>query len=203
MTFSFIQFTSNSGNKRISFSIPFYINEKLEFEGEYSHHKKWNGKGYDENGNVIYELINGNGKVKEYYYNCRLRFEGEYLNGKRNGKGKEYDEKGELRFDGYYLYYYKIRGKEYFDDILIFEGEYLNGKGKVYNDGELIFEGEYLNGKRNGKGKEYDYYNGRLIFEGEYLNGKRNGKGKEYYDNDEIYDKLIESADSDSEYVSD
>ena len=28
--------------------------------------KKWNGKGYDENGNVIYELINGNGKVKEY-----------------------------------------------------------------------------------------------------------------------------------------
>ena len=29
--------------------------------------EKWNGKGYDEDGNVIYELNNGNGKVREYY----------------------------------------------------------------------------------------------------------------------------------------
>ena len=27
--------------------------------------KKWNGKGYDENGNIIYELNNRNGKIKE------------------------------------------------------------------------------------------------------------------------------------------
>ena len=32
-----------------------------------------------------------------------MRFEGEYLNGKRNGKGKEYDENGELKFEGEYL----------------------------------------------------------------------------------------------------
>ena len=76
--------------------------------------------------------------------------------------------------------------KEYlgFEDMLMFEGEYLNGKrngkGKEYDwNGKLIFEGEYLNGKRNGNGKEYDN-KGNLIFEGEYLNGKRNGKGKEY-----------------------
>ena len=71
----------------------------------------------------------------------------------------------------------------YHEKILIYEGEYLNGKrngkGKEYDDnGNLIFEGEYLNGKRNGKGKEYDY--NCLIYEGEYLNGQRNGKGKEY-----------------------
>ena len=56
-----------------------------------------------------------------------------------------------------------------------------NGIAKEYLGFEdmLMFEGEYLNGKRNGKGKEYDW-NGKLIFEGEYLNGKRNGKGKEY-----------------------
>ena len=71
----------------------------------------------------------------------------------------------------------------YHKTILIYEGEYLNGKrngkGKEYNDnGRIIFEGEYLNGKRNGKGKEYDY--NHLIYEGEYLNGQRNGKGKEY-----------------------
>ena len=43
-----------------------YLNGKLEYEGEYLYNKKWNGKGYDENGNIIYELFNGNGKVKEY-----------------------------------------------------------------------------------------------------------------------------------------
>ena len=28
------------------------------------------------------------GKGKEYHYNGKLRYEGEYLNGNRNGKGK-------------------------------------------------------------------------------------------------------------------
>ena len=79
----------------------------MEFEGEFRYNKKWNGKGYDENDNIIYELINGNGKVKEYNDYGNLVFEGEYLNGKRNGKGKEY-----------------FYGK------LIFEGEYINGKKK-------------------------------------------------------------------------
>ena len=43
-----------------------YVNDKLEFEGEYLYNKKWNGIGYDKNDNIIYELKNGNGKVKEY-----------------------------------------------------------------------------------------------------------------------------------------
>ena len=45
----------------------------------------------------------GKGKVKEYYYDDKLKFEGEYLNGERNGKGKEYDYNGKLRFEGEYL----------------------------------------------------------------------------------------------------
>ena len=110
----------------------------MEYEGGFLYDKKWNGKGYDENGNIIYELMNGTGKVKEYnrnvkeynVFNGKLEFEGEYSNGKRNGKGKDY-----------------------YDGILIYEGEYLNGKrhgkGKEYNfDGKLLFEGDYLNGKR-------------------------------------------------------
>ena len=107
-----------------------YVNEKLEYEGEYLF-RKYNGKGYDENGNIIYELKNGTGKVKEYIDNGDLiLFEGEYLNGFKHGKGKEYSA-----------------------GSLIFEGEYLNGlrngKGKeYYNTGNLRFEGEYLNGKR-------------------------------------------------------
>ena len=107
----------------------FYINEKLEYEGEFLFDKKYNGKGYDENGNIIYELINGSGKAKEYEDDCQLKYEGEYLNGKRNGKGKEYDLDGKL----------------------IFEGEYLNGEkwnGKYYENRELIAIKEYLNGKK-------------------------------------------------------
>ena len=66
-----------------------YVANRVEFEGEFkSENKKWNGKGYDENSNVIYELINGNGKVKEYYRGGKLKFEGEFLKGIRNGKGR-------------------------------------------------------------------------------------------------------------------
>ena len=66
-----------------------YLNGKLEFEGDYLFDKKFNGKGYDENGNIKYELINGDGKAIIYYEDS-LRFEGEFLKGRRNGKGKLY-----------------------------------------------------------------------------------------------------------------
>ena len=54
----------------------------MEYEGDYVI-KKYNGKGYDEDGNIIYELKNGTGKVKEYDYNGKLEFEGEYLNNEK------------------------------------------------------------------------------------------------------------------------
>ena len=72
-----------------------YIKGKLEYEGEYLFYRKYNGKGYDGNGNIIYELIHGNGKVKEYDGKERLIFDGEYLNGRIwNGIFKKY------KFDG-------------------------------------------------------------------------------------------------------
>ena len=90
--------------------------------------------------------------IKEYDKSGNLLFDGKYIKGKRNGKGKEYH-----------------------NNELIFEGEYLddkkwNGKGKEY-------AGKYLNGERNGKGKEY-FDKGFLVFEDEYFNGK-NGMGKD------------------------
>ena len=115
---------------------------------------------------------------------------GKYIIFEDNGKAKEYEACNNiLIFDGEYKNgKWNGIGKEFNKEELIFEGEYLNGKkngkGKsYYSYGGLKFEGEYLNGKRwNGKGKEYDRY-GKLEFEGEYLNGERNGKGKEYYYN--------------------
>jgi len=163
---------------------------KLKYEGEYLFDQKWSGKGYDINGKVIYELNNGTGKIKEYYDNGQLKFEGDYLNGK--GKVKEYDYKGGILFEGEYKNGKRNgKGKLYFYNYhtvrlsLVFEGEFLNGdiwSGK-YNDEDddhdIIFEGEILNGQITGKAKLY-WVGGKLIFDGEYLNGNRwNGKGRE------------------------
>ena len=69
------------------------------------------------------------------YFNGKIIFEGEYLNGKKwNGNG--YDNHNNI------LYTLK------------------DGNGYVknqYPDGTLNFEGEYINGDRNGKGKEYNF----------------------------------------------
>ena len=49
---------------------------------------RWNGKGYDEQNNIIYEFKNGNSKIKDHDNNGKLTFEEEYLNGKLNGEVK-------------------------------------------------------------------------------------------------------------------
>ena len=95
-------------------------------------------------------------------------------------KGKVYDG-DKLIFEGEYLYGYKFKGKEYLKENLKYEGEYLFNKkwnGRGYNEkGKIAYE---LN---TGTGKVKEHKNGRLIFESEYLNGKRNGKGKIYASN--------------------
>ena len=138
-----------------------YNCDKLVFEGIYSNGKK-------------------SGKGKENDYDKQLKFEGEYLYNYKI-KGKEYIN-GRLEYEGEYLYNKKWTGKGYDENgNIIYKLD--NGKGtiKEYNNlNILIYEGEYLNGKRNGKGKEYNK-NSELIFEGEFLNGKKwNGKGEEY-----------------------
>ena len=154
---------------------------QIKIEGEYINDKLWNMKEYDVYNNIVSETTNGKWFFKEFNDDGSLIFEGEYLNGERNGKGKEY-KYGNLRFEGEYLNDKKWNGKGYDEkQNIIYELE--EGKWKVmeynYYNNKLIFEGEYLKGERNGRGKEYNY-SGKLIFEGEYLNGKRNGKGKEY-----------------------
>ena len=122
--------------------------------------KKWSGQGYDNKNNIVYELIKGEGYLKEYYKDNILIFEGEYLNGEKNWKGKEYDYFGRLIYEGEFL-----NGKR-------------NGKCKEYENNNLIFEGEYKNGyKKIGKEYFYEFINSSknlfLEFEGEYLLGKK------------------------------
>ena len=113
-----------------------YFKEVLVFEGKYLNGKKWDGKGYNKNQKLIYELKDGNGFIKEYDVFNELKFEGEYSNGEINGKGKEYDIFSRLKFEGEY-----INGEK-------------NGKGKEYDNNELIFEGEYFSNFKN-NGREY------------------------------------------------
>ena len=87
----------------------------------YLNGKKWNGKGYDKNCKVIYELKDGKGYIKEFYMSDKLKYEGEYIKGELNGKGKEF----------------------YFDGKIEFEGEYLNGKrwnGKGFDINNNIYK---------------------------------------------------------------
>ena len=56
-----------------------YIDGNLSYEGEYLNGKKWNGEGYKK-GNIIYELINGNGNIREYNEDGKSPPEGEHLN---------------------------------------------------------------------------------------------------------------------------
>ena len=147
--------------------------EELLFEGEFKNGKRWNGKGYYRSNNIAYELRNGQGLVKEFFYEGKYAIE--FLD----------------------LYEEDNRNE---DNDLIFEGMYINGekngKAKEFSFKKLMFEGEYLNGKRNGIGKEY-YYNGKLKFEGEYLYGFKL-RGKEYfegrleYEGEYLYGKKFE-----------
>ena len=62
-----------------------------------------------------------------------MKYDGEYLNDKKNGKGKEYNF-----YNGKYLFVGEFKN-----------GERWNGYGKEYNlEGKLIFDGEYTKGKK-------------------------------------------------------
>ena len=144
----------------------------LAYEGQYLNGKKWDGKGYDKFNNIIYELKNGKGLIKEFLGN-HLIYEGEYAKGERNGNGREYYSDGNLEYEGTF-----VNGKK-------------NGNGKEYKiNGKLEYEGTFLDGKRHGKGKEF-YKNGTIEFEGEYLyNFKYKGK---YYINQKLeYEGIYE-----------
>ena len=182
-----------------------YNNGKIKFEGEYFNGKRWKGKIYNYNGSEEFEIKYGIGYGKEYNCEGILMFEGNILNGERNGKGKEFNNEGKLIFEGYYLNGKRNgKGKEYYDNELIFEGEYIDGnkiKGKQYLTQEDLFVTKYcIVNKRTKKLKSRlkqtietyiiqkekekeikKIYDENLFFEGEYCGGLRNGNGKEFF----------------------
>ena len=155
----------------------YFENGEIKFEGEYLNGKRWNGKIYKYNYKIkectpllgfnYFEIKNGKGKIKDYYDNGEIKFEGEYLNGLKNGNGKEYYKPKDCKTNRCDYANNNNKGK------LENEGKDLNDDyDDDYNNRNIKYKGEYLNGLRNGKGKVYDR-NGKLIFEGEYFKGKR------------------------------
>ena len=118
----------------------YYEDDIIKYAGKYLSGKKMIGKGSDYDSNVINELKDYHLYRKEYYYNGKIMFEGEYLNGERNGKGKEYYDDGKVKYDGKYLNGKKWNGKG-FDkkNNLIYKLK--DGKGylKEYDDSKLIY----------------------------------------------------------------
>ena len=47
----------------------YYENGAIKYEGEYINLKRWNGNGYNLSHNIVYQLKEGKGLVKEYYSN--------------------------------------------------------------------------------------------------------------------------------------
>ena len=54
---------------------------------------------YDNEGNLLYELIKGNGKVREINKD-QLYYEGDYFHGEKSGDGIEYYNREALLFEG-------------------------------------------------------------------------------------------------------
>ena len=167
----------------------YFDNGKLQFIGQYSNGKRWNGKIYNKDGIEKSEIKNGKGWGREFYFTGEKLFDGNYLYGLRNGKGREYFQSKT-----------EIKPK--------FEGNYKNGlrngEGiEYYDNGKIRFEGKYLNGLKNEKVIKY-YYNTGDFFIGIYKNGieiegefpynfihnnleLKDNKGEEYYDNENIH----------------
>ena len=121
----------------------------MKFEGEYLNGLR-NGQGQEYSlGKLVFEgeFLNGekNGKGKEYF-NGELKYEGEYKNGKKSGKIKLY-VKGKLKSESIYISNVirldineedeikykdnlKVYGKEYYNHIMVFEGDKEMGKEK-------------------------------------------------------------------------
>ena len=140
----------------------------------------------------IGQLINGlrHGKGTVYYKkNEKIKYEGDFVNGKYEGFGELYNENGKIIYKGYFKNNkYEGNGKlyDYFDYIGPFVNGLKQGKGIEYHkNGNIHYEGYFKNDKYEGNVKLY-FDNGNIEYEGPFVNGLKHGKGKQYYDNGNI-----------------
>ena len=86
-----------------------------------------------------------------------------------HGKGILYDKNGKIRYDGEYVNgKFEGIGKYYYDDGNYYIGQWKNGLGNgegvlYFKDGRVIYDGEFVNDKFDGRGKFYEPDGGHYI----------------------------------------
>ena len=115
-------------------------------------------KFYDPKNKLASEIIEGTGKLIDYYDNGNIKLEEDYLKGKKNGKRIRWYENGTKKSEENYL------------------NDRLHGKCVTwFEDGKKRIEAEYVNDKLHGKFIEY-YYDAKNSDVKETIKFFENGK---------------------------
>ena len=134
-----------------------------------------------ENYSFIDKPNNSETKGKNIFYNGSY-YIGQYKNGKRNGKGKIYYPNGNIKYDGDFVDDKREgNGKIIFESGSYYIGQFKNdlpnGKGIEYDkNGNIIYDGDFVDAKREGNGKIINKDGSYYI--GQFKNDLPNGKGK-------------------------
>ena len=111
-----------------------YKDKELIFDGYYLNDKKWSGKIKDYRKGYHFRFGYGRDferyresesesdiefKNMKGYENNIIKYEGEYLNDKRNGKGKEYDINGKIIFEGDFIDGDRRKKNYKYDEVII------------------------------------------------------------------------------------
>lgn len=137
--------------------------------------------------------VNGerDGVWKKYYKNNKIRYSGQFKNGKEIGVFKFYDiadsshpiivKEYTTTSDTAFVKFYTLRGKMRSKGTMI--GKKRVGKWIYYfvDSGKIFSEENYNNGKLDGVVRNY-YPNGKVTEETYYKNGVKNGTSKTYTD---------------------
>lgn len=135
---------------------------------------------------------------RKYYPNNRIRYEGEFRNGKEIGTFKYYDifssnhpvaiKKFSPSSNEAFVKFYTLKGKLRSEGKMI--GKRRIGKWKYYFlTGKIFSEEFYVNGRLTGIVKNY-YGNGKLAEETQYEEGLKNGVSKEFADDGVLLQKV-------------
>ena len=87
----------------------YYTNDHLKFEGIYFFGRRYNGRGYGDDGSVLYELVEGKGNMYDLEYIINYSYSGQYL----NGEGAEYFKNNKIKFKGIFFNGLKWTGYGY------------------------------------------------------------------------------------------
>ena len=158
-------------------------NDGTKWVGEFRENKRWNIRGYDNNGNLTTEWVNGveqTGRKWKTFGNEKVK--PKYEGGIKNGKewSTKHSKKGGTllgKFEnGEWIVSWGVL--DYFDESK-YEGEIKNrlpnGQGTMtYTDG-VKYVGEYKDGKRHGQGT-YTFPDGKK-YVGGWKDSKYHGQG--------------------------